>query len=277
MIETMPSRAQLLDIIERRHEEYSPDEFREWLQGARAGLRAEGEELTTTEQEQRTELQFHGEITDLKTVLPKAKENGYSYGVPKSDGRLELTISIEKPLAPSKPQMRYPGDQPRPKPFAGKEPKEPSLKQKADEDAQAFAERTDQANADYARRVAKWNQGKAAAERSLESWERAQAQYREAVERYNAEAAGYGQRLMQYAQLGGIVMALGRHRAEFKIMPLLQDALPGFTAQASLLDMPKAVSPDEDEDEEGYDDGDNDFDDEDEEDGDEPPEDDEAD
>ena len=147
-----------------------------------------------------------------------AKTDQYGSG---SNGRLELTLTLEQPKAPRPPTepsvygLNYTNDSP------------PAMKPRpADIDR-----KKDESDEDYAARVAVVKR-----KDEQKNWDNDEARLTAAIMRYQKEKlvydqalAAHGARTMGYAQLVGICSVFGNMAMRVELTPLEQDLLPGFS------------------------------------------------
>lgn len=201
-----------------------------------------------TADQPRSELRFRGGIKDLKVAQPKVTtSSNYSYGSPqttRTGGAMELTFRIARPEPPKQPSKPYPisyGDQQKPKPWSKPEPKKPAkLKAKKDETEEQLAERQAEADAAYEDRLREWAEGRERREKEIQAWDKAEREWARTEAIYRQQLDAYPARLMAYANLTGLVAALGDVECEVSIAPIATDLPPGFAPSVAFLDSPAA-------------------------------------
>jgi hypothetical protein len=165
-----------------------------------------------------TRLQFEARITGLKPVMPKPAENSYTGPKP---GHLELSLRIDEPTMPRAPQVPYDiqsrgmgerGIAPRPAEL-------PRLQKGPNESKPEFE----------ARKVAEL-------EVQQRQYDQLLARYQAEVAAFEQAQAAFGQRLMTYGSLIGMVSILGNRTVRIDLSPQDAGMLPGF--QLDLLPPP---------------------------------------
>jgi hypothetical protein len=200
-----------------------------------------------------TKLVFESRVTGVKTSLAKSAANEWSQG---AGGKLELTLSVEQPKAPSAPRKPAPDYRWEDRSTTGKmRPRPGDQTRKKDETDEEYEAR----DAVQKRRAEQqeWD----AAEHH---WVAQLAEYHNKVlPAYQAAASAHRERVMAYAQLAGIMAVFGNTLVRVELTPIEQDLLPGFSvsllapvaeAEPSLIEEEDSGFEDPDDDDLGDDD-----------------------
>ena len=161
----------------------------------------------------KTRLVFEARVTGAKPVLAKTDQHGSG-----SNGRLELTLTLDQPKAPIAPR--------RPTPGYGFDKGGLMTPRPAD-----IARKKNEPDEEYTARdaVVKRLQEQAMWDLEYTHFARRMAEYEIALQSHQAVAVAHAARTMGYAQLVGICSVFGNMAMRVELTPLAQDMLPGFS------------------------------------------------
>lgn len=166
-----------------------------------------------------TRFEFIAQISAVKPTMGKPG----TYQETAKNGSLEITLRVNQPQMPPRPQLGWNLRSDRDPNEAKPRPTKSTLKKDKDETVEAHEARKAED-----------------LEQQQRQYDHALSAYHDAMNEWSRGAAGHSERLLAYAQLIGLSSVFGGQDVACVLTPQMQDMLPGFST--SLLALPDGPS-----------------------------------